>query len=505
MGKNRSKYLVFFVVFVLLFIHSCKIIAVAQDSKTPKINKIKNKPIPKKYSIFSKVKVAKNYNWIKSIRIWPSPESTRIVFDLSQLVKYKIITLKNPYRVVVDFENVNFNVKINDLKLVNTKIKKIRHGVQPNNNVRVVFETEEEFTPNSFTLKPNEIYGHRLVLDLESSEKQAILALFDLDIIDSEDKNILDDNKKNSQAIKNTPSESNFFSKDNSIPISTPSLAPKPKDNIKLASKDNKVIEVENLMQKKSSVLSLQKFNEPKPKDFIIAIDCGHGGEDPGAVGKLGTKEKHVVLAIGRELKELVNKQPNMRAFLTRNGDYYVGLRERVIRARKRKADLFISIHADAFRDRNAKGASVFIVSNRGASSEAARWIARKENRSDFVGGINLVNKNDKLLASVLLDMSQTSNKDSSLKAAKYLLNSLGNVANLHTRQVENAGFAVLKAPDIPSVLVETGFISNPYTESKLRSKRYQKKIANAIMLGVKNFFKGKVKVSDYNYAKKRS
>lgn len=369
-------------------------------------------------------------NKLKSIRIWPSPDSTRIVFDLKSNPKYKVFTLTNPNRVVVDLQDTSLLGKLSKFNLTDSRIKKIRIGKHKNNLTRVVFVLSENLTPNSFPLKPNSKYGYRLVVDLDVSnkEKEQVLALFDL-------------------------------------------------DNVKVA-------------KKKTTKL---KAYQPKPQDFIVAIDCGHGGEDPGAIGRRGTREKDVVLAIGRSLKTELNKQQGIRAFLVRTGDYYIGLRKRVMIARRKKADLFLSIHADSFKSPRAKGASVFIVSRRGASSEAARWLAKHENRSDLVGGINLKTK-DKFLAGVLLDMSQQASKANSLNAAKYILRNVGKIAVLHKPHVEKAGFVVLKAPDIPSILIETGFISNPRTESKLRAKWYQQKMARAISLGVKNYFAGKKK-----------
>lgn len=224
-------------------------------------------------------------------------------------------------------------------------------------------------------------------------------------------------------------------------------------------------------------------------RDLIVAIDAGHGGEDPGAIGKRGTKEKNVVLAIARKLEKMVNKQPGMRAVMIRNGDYYVSLRNRTKKARKANADVFISIHADAFRNSKARGSSVFILSKRGASSETARWLAAKENSSDLAGGVSLDDKDD-LLAKVLLDLSQTATIEGSSSVADRVLKGLKKIGKTHKNRVERAGFVVLKSPDIPSILVETGFISNRAEENKLRSSKYQQKLAKAIFNGVNNYFK---------------
>jgi N-acetylmuramoyl-L-alanine amidase len=238
------------------------------------------------------------------------------------------------------------------------------------------------------------------------------------------------------------------------------------------------------IAEKPASAIKSRKQQRP----FIVAIDAGHGGEDPGAVGPRGAREKNVVMQISRELQLLVNKEPGMKAYLTRDGDYFVPLRTRIDKARMAQADLFISIHADAFKDRRAHGASVFSLSAHGASSEAARWIAEQENRSDLIGGVSLDDK-DQMLASILLDLSQTASNAASLTLGDAVLSQIKPIAPLHgSKRVQQAGFLVLKSPDIPSILVETEFISNPAAEQKLTSKSYQRQMASAIMHGIKQY-----------------
>ena len=218
-----------------------------------------------------------------------------------------------------------------------------------------------------------------------------------------------------------------------------------------------------------------------------IALDPGHGGEDPGAVGRAGTYEKNVVLAIGLQLRDIINSEPNMRAYLTRDADFFVPLATRVEKARRVQADLFVSIHADAFVEPTARGASVFVLSERGASSTAARWLANKENGADLIGGVNLKARN-KEAAKILLDLSTTSQIRDSTHLAQAVLGQLGAVGQLHKAEVERAGFAVLRAPDMPSILVETAFISNPKEEQRLADPDYQRKVAQAVFGGVKRF-----------------
>ncbi|MDH3469439.1 MAG: N-acetylmuramoyl-L-alanine amidase, partial [Gammaproteobacteria bacterium] len=229
---------------------------------------------------------------------------------------------------------------------------------------------------------------------------------------------------------------------------------------------------------------------KPAPRSGItVAIDAGHGGEDSGARGARGTREKAVVLAIAKELHRNINAEPGMRAVLTRSGDYYVSLRERTAFARKHNADLFVSIHADAFPQRSVKGSSVYALSSRGATSEAARWLAGKENASDLAGGVSISDKDD-TLAAVLLDLSMTKTIEHSLEFARDILSSLAKVGPVHSRRVEQAGFVVLKSPDIPSVLVEVAYISNRGEERKLRTRRFQKQVADAMLAGIRTFVK---------------
>ncbi|WP_281645802.1 N-acetylmuramoyl-L-alanine amidase [Parendozoicomonas sp. Alg238-R29] len=348
---------------------------------------------------------------IKGVRLWRSPEKTRLVFDLSSGIEHKIFPLTNPHRLVIDIKDTRLPGSLSKLELGETPIKDVRWATRKNNDLRIVLDLKQKITPRSFVLKPNDTYGHRLVIDL-----------FDV---------------KAAATTTRVPE-----------PIST-------------------------------------------NRDIVIAIDAGHGGEDPGAVGHRGAREKDVVLAIAREISYLFKQNKGFKPVLVRTGDYYISLRERTKLARRKNADVFISVHADAFSRKSANGASVFTLSQRGASSETARWLANKENSSDLVGGEDGVSLDDKddVLASVLLDLSMTDSQSRSEKIGSRVLSHLGRINKLHKKKVEQAAFAVLKNPDIPSILVETGFISNPTEARKLVTKAHQRKLARAVHAGVKEFF----------------
>ncbi|MCS5707547.1 N-acetylmuramoyl-L-alanine amidase [Candidatus Berkiella cookevillensis] len=381
--------------------------------------------------VFLGMRLAMGATTIQGARVWAAPDNTRVVFDISDQVEYKLFTLSNPNRVVIDFKNADWKAK-GAPQLNDSNIKSFRHGVRDTHDLRVVFDLHEAAKPKSFILAPNKTYGHRLVLDLESTTKKSV------------EKGI----EKNTEQIISVPEVSS------SLP--TPIKRPQKQQN---------------------------------NKRYIVAIDPGHGGEDPGAVGRrFKTKEKDIVLQVARMLERKVNETPGLQAFLIRNGDYYVGLRQRINKARGQGADLFVSIHADSFKDSKATGASVFILSEKGASSEAARWLAESENRADLIGGISLDDKGD-VLAQVLLDLSQSATKAASYELGQSVLNSLGRVTNLHKASVQQAGFAVLKSPDIPSILVEVGFLSNHIGEENLRKAAHQEKIASALLEGVKAYF----------------
>jgi N-acetylmuramoyl-L-alanine amidase len=392
---------------------------------------------------------------INSVRIWPAQDYTRLTIESKQAISHNMFTVENPKRLVIDLENIGSTDMLSDLsKKISSNdpyIDSVRVGKFKPMVTRLVLDLKNDVKPQLFDLNPVGDYGYRLVLDiypvLPPDPMMALLA-------------------------PPAPIAA-------SAPVVTESLIEKPA--------------VENTI---APSLSIEKPSEPvaNPKAnfrgrvLIIAIDAGHGGEDPGAHGKHGSEEKNVTLAIAQKVKALIDDTPNMRGVLIRDGDYFIPLIGRVEKARKVNADLFISIHADAFVKEKAKGSSVFALSEHGATSSAARWLAKKENEADLIGGVNIAVK-DPYLARTLLDLSQTATISDSLKLAKHVLNKLGDINDLHRGQVEQAGFAVLKSPDIPSILVETAFISNPNEEKRLNDNGYQMKLANAILSGIKRYF----------------
>ncbi|WP_296270337.1 N-acetylmuramoyl-L-alanine amidase [Pseudomonas sp. UBA6323] len=370
---------------------------------------------------------------VRSVRLWRAPDNTRLVFDLSGPVQHNVFTLTAPNRIVIDVSGAKLATGFDQLSLGNTPITGVRSAQRSAEELRVVIDLSAPVSPKSFTLAPNQQYGHRLVVDLfdQGSAPSATQAP--------------------SVAASAPP-----------VPV-TPTQPPP------------KLTPVPN-----------------GKRDIVIAIDAGHGGEDPGALSPVkGQYEKHVTLAISKELQRQINAEKGFRGELVRTGDYFIPLRKRTEIARKKGADLFVSIHADAAPRSSAFGASVYALSERGATSETARWLADAENQSDLIGGAGNVSLDDKdkMLAGVLLDLSMTASLSSSLNVGQKVLSNMGGITPLHKRRVEQAGFMVLKSPDIPSILVETGFISNPNEAKKLHTASHQQALARSITSGVKQFF----------------
>jgi N-acetylmuramoyl-L-alanine amidase len=387
-------------------------------------------------------------------------------------VRFSHFTLENPDRLVVDIEGIEFNKVLESLSdkvsANDPYIKLLRAGRYKPDVVRLVMELKTRVAPQVFTLQPVGEYGHRLVLDVyPETPVDPLLALLQ------------------QQSHSDYPIASEEIRIDEpAVNTNTNTTAPATSDK-----------PVNKTAEKTDADKSAEKPGKtPAPKSggkvnrlITITLDPGHGGEDPGAVGRGGNREKTVTLAIARRLKTKLERDPNVRVALTRDGDFFVPLGTRVQKARRVQSDLFVSIHADAWIKPEARGSSVFVLSEKGASSSAARWLAKKENDADLVGGVNLKIK-DPFLARTLLDLSQTATKSDSLRLAKSVLGELGGVNRLHKSDVEQAGFAVLKAPDIPSILVETAFISNPEEERKLADENYQNQLAEAISRGVMRY-----------------
>src|SRR5579885_2062168 len=354
---------------------------------------------------------------VERMRVWPAPDNTRVVFDMSGPVKYQIFTIPNPDRVVIDVDQAQVIAPLNkpdgDLRL----LKGVRWGERAGGGLRMVLDVAHSVQVRTAMLGPNRQYGHRLLVDL------------------------VDQAPSDAAPLAGTP----LKAEPPTLASNAPSLSP-------------------------SSPAPAAFRADDGSRDVVVAVDAGHGGDDPGATGGNGTQQK------------------DMRAVLIRKGDYFIPLRERMEKAREQKADLFVSIHADSYRDPRIRGSSVYVLSQRGASSEAARGLADQENASDRVGGVTLDDK-DAQLKSVLLDLSQTAAIEASVNVAGKVLTELDDVGNVHHREVQRAGFVVLKSPDIPSILVETAYITNPQEEKKLRNPAHQQALAQAIAQGVHDYF----------------
>lgn len=382
---------------------------------------------------------------IKDVRLSTQAEGTRVVLELTEAARQKVFTLDNPARVVIDLPAATL---IGKLPLGEGLVKNLRAAKRDNGDLRIVLDVSQPVQPRSTWLAADNVSGPRLVLDLPTGTTSLPV---------------------NKPAVA-TPAEIKNAAIEPAPELSTPAVTPPV------------AAPVEPLPA------PVKSMSASSGRDLIVAIDAGHGGEDPGAIGGRGTREKNVTLAIAKMLKERIDAEPGMRAVLTRDGDYFVALRERINRARQSQADMFVSIHADAVRDIRVSGSSVYTLSPKGATNEAARWLADRENAADMVGGVSLDNKNG-VLASVLLDLSQGATMGASMEAASRVLKQLDRLGNTHHSSVQQAGFVVLKSPDIPSMLVETAFISNPVEEARLADPKHQSRIADAVLGGVRDYF----------------
>jgi N-acetylmuramoyl-L-alanine amidase len=391
------------------------------------------------------------------VRLWPAKEYTRVTLELDKSLKFTHTVLDNPPRLYVDLEGMDIDSQLRDLvskvRADDPYILSLRVGQNRPSVIRLVFDLKEAVKPQLFELAPVANYKTRLVLDLHPVKAFDPLAAL---------------------IAKTEVTQA---------PTKEPLIKDQSKELPKEASKD---LLGDLIKDSDKPAPNAKKPDAPIVSRLVtIALDPGHGGEDPGAIGRAGTKEKDVVLMIAKALEQRINAEPNLRCYLTRDSDFFVPLASRVAKARRVQADLFVSIHADAFVDSRAKGASVFVVSERGASSAAARWLAAKENRADAVGGMNY-NGQNKEVSNLLRELSVTAQLQASTSLAKAVLKEMQGIGTLHSQGVEQAGFAVLKAPDITSILVETAFISNPDEEARLSDTKYQERIANAVFKGIR-------------------
>lgn len=433
-------------------------------------------------------------NTIIAGRIWPAQDYTRITLEASKPITYKMTLLQNPERVVVDVENVDLNQVLKSLNdrilasdpyIMQLRVAQFKPGV-----VRLVVDLKTEIKPTIFTLLPAGDYKHRLVLDIYpvNDPLMTLLAQRDNTFSPTAEAQAFNQLPPTQSSAEPLPEQSS----------TNPTLNPVPEAAAIIVTEDSKpletspqIIPTESNGSAQAIVVKEAPGNKAVDKfirQITIAIDPGHGGEDPGAIGATGSREKDITLIVAKKLKAKIDEEPGMRAVLTRDGDYFIPLHGRVLKARKLQADLFVSIHADAFTNPAARGSSVFALSEKGATSASARYLAKKENESDLIGGVSL-NVKDPVLARTLLDLSQTATINDSLKLGKAVLGYIGEINKLHKNHVEQAGFAVLKSPDIPSILVETAFISNPDEERRLNDDAYQDKLVLSILAGIKKYF----------------
>jgi N-acetylmuramoyl-L-alanine amidase len=448
---------------------------------------------------------------ITAARVWPAEDYTRITLESPKPIDQKMIMLKNPDRLVLDLDDVELGPTLKALsdKILTDDpyIKQVRVANFKPGVVRLVIDLKSEIKPQIFSLQPAGDYKYRLVLDIYPAV-DPLMTMVQQREKPSEAVTLPDLQMSNNVSIEPT-----IPAATNNQPATSPSeilpqvvLKPdtiKPDNKAhenktgenKVADKtpDNKGLPPKTLVAVPDAISNDTPTDKPALNKnnirlITIAIDAGHGGEDPGARGANGSYEKNITLAVAKKLKAAIDAEPNMRGVLTRDGDYFIPLHGRVVKARKLQSDLFVSIHADAFVRPDAKGSSVFALSESGATSASARYLANKENESDLIGGVSLDNK-DPYLARTLLDLSQTATINDSLKLGKAVLGNIGKINSLHKGSVEQAGFAVLKSPDIPSILVETAFISNPDEERKLNDDDYQEKLVGSILAGIKKYF----------------
>ena len=427
---------------------------------------------------------------IVAVRVWPAADYTRVTIESDAPLSQRHFMAENPSRLVIDIDGLELSPALRDLvgkvRADDPFIAAVRAGQNQPRVVRLVIDLKQASAPQLFTLAPVAAYQHRLVFDLYPAiERDPLLALI-------RDKRQAEQQAEAQAAKSMQDALGEFIGKVDKrllVPPLSPAPPPAPPALLPpLAAAPAPAPPLAPAAQQQTPAPLPAAVQGRIDRLIVVALDPGHGGEDPGASGPSGLHEKDVVLAIALQLRDAINALPNMRAMLTRDADFFVPLHERVRKARRVQADLFVSIHADAFITPQARGASVFALSQGGATSAAARWMANRENAADTVGGIN-VNAKDAVVASTLFDMSTTAQIRDSLRLGGEVLGQIGRVGKLHKGSVEQAGFAVLKAPDIPSILVESAFISNPEEEAKLRDPDYQAQLVKALAVGIQRYF----------------
>jgi N-acetylmuramoyl-L-alanine amidase len=440
---------------------------------------------------------------VQGVRLWTAPDNTRVVLELSGPTEHQLLTLSGPDRVVIDLRDARMQSGITAQGNQGV-IKGLRTGIRDGRDLRVVLDLNGKVKPRSFYLKPDGTNGPRIVVDLRGGVSASVAATSAPRL-----KGVVETPPARQATVATPvvePARTAVTAKNATVkngtaksaaqksvepkpvePVARSVTTPKPRSN----TPSTATLPTEAITHASAAPAEPVKTARAagRERDLIVAIDAGHGGKDVGARGPSGTHEKDVVLAIARKLAVLVDNEPGMRPVLVRDGDHFIRLRDRMKKARAQGADLFVSIHADAFSDHRARGSSVFVVSERGATSEMARILADQENAADLVGGVSL-NDKDELLKSVLLDLSQAASIEASMNVADNVLGELKQIGNVHKSRVQQAGFMVLKSPDVPSILVETAFISNPTEERLLRDARHQRRLAQAIMKGIRAYFR---------------
>jgi len=417
---------------------------------------------------------------IVAVRVWPAADYTRVTIESDGALSARHFIAENPSRLVIDVDGLDLSAELRELvgkvQADDPYIANVRVGQYQPRVVRLVIDLKQSVKPQLFSLLPVAAYRNRMVFDLyPTHERDPLLAL------------ITDKGEAGEQAAQSVRDALGEFIGQVDRPASATTTADK-------SASAAAPLPAASPVASGKGAASAPRTEPPASaagrvnRLVIVALDPGHGGEDPGAIGPSGLREKDVVLAVALQLRDRLNELPGMRAMLTRDADFFVPLQDRVRKARRVQADLFVSIHADAFFTPEARGASVFALSSGAASSATARWMANRENAADLVGGINVKAKDAEVMHA-LLDMSTTAQIKDSLKLGGEILGQIGRVGKLHKGSVEQAGFAVLKAPDIPSILVETAFISNPEEEAKLRDERYQAQLVEALTVGIRRYF----------------